>query len=91
MDLLAGVTYIFYKKYTVGGNVSSNKMKANETSDIFVTGFNTPEWATNLSFGNRELFKNFGFNIVYRWQRSFLWESPLVTEPYLPYIHLMPR
>lgn len=82
----AGVTYIFYKKYTVGGNVSFNKMKANETSDIFVTGFNTPEWATNLSFGNRELFKNFGFNIVYRWQQSFLWESPLVTGT-VPAIH----
>lgn len=74
-----GVTYNFYKKFTVGGNVNYNKMKANKTDDIFVTGFNTPEWSTNLSFGNREIAKNVGFNIVWRWQDSFLWESPLVT------------
>jgi hypothetical protein len=74
-----GVTYNFFKKFTIGGNVNYNKMKSNQTNDIFVTGFNTPAWATNLSFGNREVVKNIGFNIVWRWQDSFLWESPLVT------------
>jgi hypothetical protein len=44
-----------------------------------VTGFNTPKWATNVSFGNREVIENVGFNIVWKWQDSFLWESPLVT------------
>ncbi len=74
-----GLTYNFYKKYTIGGNVSFNEMKSNKTDDIFVTGFNTPRWNTNISFGNREIAKNFGFNIVWKWQDSFLWESPLVT------------
>ncbi len=74
-----GVTYNFYKKYTVGGNVSYNNMKTNGAKDIFVTGFNTPNWSTNISFGNREIIKNLGFNVVWRWQDSFLWESPLVT------------
>ena len=54
-------------------------MKANETSDVFVTGFNTPQWTTNISFGNREIVKNIGFNIAWKWQDSFLWESPLAT------------
>jgi hypothetical protein len=74
-----GITYNFYKKYTVGGNVNFNKMKTNKTDDIFITGFNTPAWSTNLSFGNREVIKNIGFNITWRWQNAFLWESPLVT------------
>ena len=74
-----GITYNFYKKFTVAGNVNYNKMKSNKTDDIFVTGFNTPKWSTNLSFGNREVVKNVGFNIVWRWQDAFLWESPLVT------------
>ena len=74
-----GVTYNFYQKYTVAGNVSFNKMKSNSSNDIFVTGFNTPQWSTNISFGNREIVKNIGFNIVWRWQDAFLWESPLVT------------
>ncbi len=74
-----GVTYNFYKQFTVSGNVNFNKMKSNKTNDIFVTGFNTPEWSTNLSIANREVIKNVGFNIVWRWQDAFLWESPLVT------------
>jgi outer membrane receptor protein involved in Fe transport len=73
------VTYNFYKKYMVGGTLSFNEMKSNKTNDIFVTGFNTPRWTTNISFGNREIVKNIGFNIVWRWQDSFLWESPLVN------------
>ena len=74
-----GITYNFYKKYTIGGNISFNQMKSNSSNDIFVTGFNTPRWTTNLSFGNREIAKNIGFNIVWKWQDAFLWESPLVT------------
>lgn len=74
-----GLTYNFYEKFTVAGNASFNKMKSNASNDIFVTGFNTPQWSTNLSFGNREIVKNVGFSVVYKWQESFLWESPLVT------------
>lgn len=74
-----GATYNFYKKYKISGNISFNKMKAGRADDIFVTGFNTPKWTTNLSFGNREIVKNIGFNIVWKWQDAFLWESPLVT------------
>jgi hypothetical protein len=48
-------------------------------SDVFLTGFNTPDWVVNLSFGNREIVKNFGFNVVWRWQNAFNWESPLAV------------
>ena len=41
-----GITYNFYKKFTVAGNLNFNKMKSNETNDIFVTGFNTPQWSS---------------------------------------------
>jgi outer membrane receptor protein involved in Fe transport len=74
-----GVTYNFYKKFIVSGNVSFNKMRSGNANDIFVTGFNTPQWVTNLSFGNKEIVKNIGFNIAWKWQDAFLWESPLVT------------
>ncbi len=70
-----GLTYNFYKKFTVGGNINYNDISANNEKDIFVTGFNTPKWATNLSFGNREVVKNVGFNIVWRWRDAFLWEA----------------
>jgi outer membrane receptor protein involved in Fe transport len=74
-----GVTYNFYKTFTISGNVNYNAIKGNSTPDLFVTGFNTPKFTSNISFGNRAITKNIGFNIVWKWQDSFLWESPLVT------------
>lgn len=74
-----GVTYNFYKTFTISGNINYNDIKGNRTADLFVTGFNTPKYTTNISFGNRAITKNVGFNIVWKWQDSFLWESPLVT------------
>ena len=74
-----GLTYNFYQKFTLAGNVNYNALSANSQTDVFVTGFNTPKWATNISFGNREIVRNFGFNVNWRWQDSFLWESPLAT------------
>ena len=73
------VTYNFYKRYTIGGVLNYNEMQSNTTNDIFVTGFNTPRFSTNLSFGNAEVVKHVGFNIVWRWQDSFLWQSQLVN------------
>ena len=74
-----GLTWIFYKKFTISGNANYNKLSKNPTPDIFLTGFNTPDWVTNLSFSNREIVKNFGFNIVWRWQNTVYWESTLAN------------
>ncbi len=74
-----GLTYNFYKTFTISGNVNYNNIKGNTSPDLFVTGFNTPKWTSNISFGNRAITKNVGFNVVWKWQESFLWESPLVT------------
>jgi outer membrane receptor protein involved in Fe transport len=74
-----GLTYNFYKTFTVSGNLNYNQIKGISSPDLFITGFNTPEWTTNLSIGNRALTRNIGFNVVWKWQDSFLWESPLVT------------
>jgi outer membrane receptor protein involved in Fe transport len=73
------VTYRFFKKFSVSGNVSYNDIKTNQVSDVFVTAFNTPKWSFNMALGNREIVKNLGFNIVWKWQDSFLWESPLAN------------
>lgn len=63
--------------YTIGGNVAFNQLIDQE--DLLEQGFrasyNTPEWRYNLRFANRKLTDNFGFNVVWRWQEAFLWES----------------
>ena len=74
-----GITWHFPKGYALSGNLSYNKIKGNDSPDLFITGFNTPDWASNVSFGNRSVTKNIGFNIVWKWQNTFLWESPLVN------------
>lgn len=74
-----GLTYRFYKTFTISGNINFNDIKTNTVSDLFVTGFNTPKWVSNISLGNRAVTNNIGFNIVWKWQDAFLWESPLVT------------
>ncbi|WP_343305183.1 TonB-dependent receptor [Chitinophaga niabensis] len=74
-----GLTYNFYKKWTVAGNLNYNAIVENKQKDVFATGFNTPDWVSNISIGNRELLKNFGFNVVWRWQNTFYWESPLAN------------
>ncbi len=74
-----GVTYNFYKTFAISGNVNYNDIKGNTSPDLFVTGFNTPKWTTNISFGNRAITRNVGFNIVWKWQDAFAWESPLVS------------
>jgi len=39
------------------------------------TNFNTPKHKVKAHFGNTELFKNFGFNVNYRWSDSYFWEA----------------
>ena len=74
-----GITYIFYKKFTVSGNANYNALSKNPDPDIFLTGFNTPNWVTNISLSNREVVKNVGFNFVWRWQNKVYWESTLAN------------
>ena len=74
-----GLTYNFYKTFTISGNLNYNDIKSNKSPDLFITGFNTPKFTSNLSIGNRAVTKKVGFNIVWKWQDSFTWESPLVT------------
>lgn len=74
-----GITWNFYKRYLFTGNVNYNNMVTNKQADVFLTAFNTPRWAYNVSIGNRQLFSNLGFNLLARWQSAFDWESPLAN------------
>lgn len=67
-----GLDYVF-GKYNLSGNVSYNKISDIPTN--FINTFNTPEVRYNFGFGNREIVKNVGFNLQYRWQEKFTWNS----------------
>ncbi|HVI46909.1 MAG TPA: TonB-dependent receptor [Chitinophaga sp.] len=72
----AAVTYDIYKGFTVSGNANYNKLAQDKTKDdALIPGFNTPEWFTNVSIGNRNVFRNVGFNVVWHWQDTFYWQN----------------
>ena len=71
-----GFTYNFFKGYNLTGNYNYATFDLGDNADNdFRAGFNTPENKFNIGIGNRKVFKNFGFNVNFRWQDEFLWES----------------
>ncbi len=44
-----------------------------------LTQFNTPKIKYNISVGNYSIKKVFGFNITYRWQDSYEYESSFIS------------
>ncbi len=75
-----GVDYQLPENFTIGGNVSFNKLANIEELDGFQPAFNTPEYRTNLTLANRNIKnKNIGFAVAWRWQDEFVWQSSFVA------------
>ncbi len=76
-----GVDYMLPGNFTVGSNVSSNYfVNQADIPPTFLTYFNTPKYRYNLSFGNRNVGRtNLGFNVVWRHQDAFIWDSGFVN------------
>jgi len=72
-----GLDYSLPKGYRIGGNYNWNKLNDAQqlAADGFLAEFNTPTNKYNITFGNRKVTDKFGFNVAYRWQDAFLWES----------------
>ncbi|HEY0898408.1 MAG TPA: TonB-dependent receptor [Sphingobacteriaceae bacterium] len=64
-------------KYNLNGNVSYNKLT--DANSGLITEFNTPEYRFNLGVGNPNFYRNMGFNVQYRWQDDYKWESSFAT------------
>ncbi|WP_126243588.1 TonB-dependent receptor [Chitinophaga rhizosphaerae] len=74
-----GLDYRLPANFTVGGNVSYNKLRNEDELGGFQAMYNTPRYRYNLNFGNRNVAQsNFGFNISWRWQEAFVWSSSFV-------------
>jgi len=73
-----GLDYSLPRGYTLSGNVAYNTIDT-EGSQNQQIGFNTPEYRTVLTFANRNIAKNVGFSVSYRWQDAFMWESTFGT------------
>lgn len=76
-----GVDYLLKGGYSIFVNAYSD-----EISDVpsgFQAFFNTPRYRLNAGFANSGLGKgkNFGFNIMLRWQDAFTWDGELANGP----------
>lgn len=74
-----GMIYELPLKYKISANVTYSKLDRKDQNDGLEDGFNTPEWAYNISLGNPKIYKSLGFNVTLRHQKSFLWQSALAT------------
>jgi len=69
-----GLTYNLPRNFVLLGNYNYTTFSGQTSSD-FQANFNTPQNRYSFGVGNRKLVKNLGFNVNFRYQDSFLWES----------------
>ncbi|MCE6988177.1 TonB-dependent receptor [Dyadobacter sp. CY323] len=69
----AGITYSLPKNYKISANATWIDFNLQEADANNIPAFNTPEWKTNLIFGNAKLTDRLGFNVAWHWQEAFDW------------------
>ncbi|MEL5993213.1 TonB-dependent receptor [Hymenobacter segetis] len=74
-----GLRYELPGGYLAGANTTYTRLDRTESGDGLEDGFNTPRWAYNLSLGNENAYRNFGFGLNYRWQQGYYSQTFLVN------------
>ncbi|HEY8734605.1 MAG TPA: TonB-dependent receptor, partial [Puia sp.] len=72
-----GLQYQLPEGFFAGGNIAYNDLSNNDANVL--TQFNTPKIKFNISVGDYAISKVFGFNLTYRWQDSYVYESSFVS------------
>ncbi len=72
-----GLDYTLPKGFIASGNFAYNNISNADNS--LQTDFNTPRVKFNLSIANYKIAKYYGFNLTYRWQQSYLYQSSFIT------------
>ncbi|OMP32525.1 TonB-dependent receptor [Mangrovimonas sp. DI 80] len=71
-----GVSTKIFGDFDLGGSYTYTKQDFDQAAyPDFRTNFNTPEHKVKASFGHTDLFKNFGFNIAWRWSDDYYWQA----------------
>lgn len=75
-----GISWEMPKKFRLSGNITIARLDRTDQKDGLEDGFNSPKCIYNLTFGNPSMFTHLGFQVNYRRQSSYLWQSSLATE-----------
>ncbi len=79
-----GLDYSLTKGYNISGNVSYNNLKEFDPNIAAEGGrsfFNTPNYRYNLAFNKRPTGNSLGFNVTWRMQDAFVWQTSFVSTP----------
>ncbi|MFW6157377.1 MAG: TonB-dependent receptor, partial [Balneolaceae bacterium] len=76
-----GLNYNFPGGYLLNGNYTYADYDLKEADPDIIPGFNTPKHRYSISFGNRNVIQNLGFNITNRWSDSYRWEASFGNGP----------
>jgi len=71
-----GLSTKVFGNYDLSANYTYTKQDFDQNAfPDFRTNFNTPEHKVKAKFGNTDVFKNFGFNVAWRWSDSYHWQA----------------
>jgi outer membrane receptor protein involved in Fe transport len=69
-----GLGYSLPMNFVLNGNYNFATFSGTQSID-FQSNFNTPKHKFSVGVANRKIAKNIGFNVNYRYQQTFLWQS----------------
>jgi outer membrane receptor protein involved in Fe transport len=72
-----GLEYALPAGFRASGNLAYNDISNNDANVL--TQFNTPKVKFNISVANYSIAKYYGFNLSYRWQQSYTYESSFIS------------
>ncbi len=72
-----GVDYSLPAGWILSGNYAYSTISSADVNQQ--TDFNTPKSKINLSVANYSIAKVYGFNLTYRWQEAYLYQSSFIT------------
>ena len=74
--LSVGASTKIFGGFDLSANYTKTKLEFDQASyPDFRTNWNTPEHKIKAQFGNTSLFKNFGFNVAWRYWSDYLWQA----------------
>jgi hypothetical protein len=78
-----GASFVLPKGFILGGNFTW--IHSNVTPEKEVPSLRTPPFKSNVSISNRNVYKNLGFMINWRWTDAInVWSEALVVDNSLP-------
>ncbi|HLI92519.1 MAG TPA: TonB-dependent receptor, partial [Puia sp.] len=72
-----GLEYSLPAGWMLSGNYAYATISSKDVSQQ--TDFNTPKSKVNLTVANYSIAKVYGFNLTYRWQEGYLYQSSFIT------------